>query len=118
MSSFMLLLHEDPKEYSNLSPAEGQAIVARYMAWWQGLKAQDKIVHSNKLQDEGGRTITRKKGAQVVVDGPYAEAREVVSGYFVIKADSYDEAVQIALTCPHADRDGRIDVREVEPMRG
>ena len=116
MSSFMLLLSENPKEYDNVSPAEMQAILGRYMSWWQGLRAQDKIVHSNKLQDEGGRTITRSKGKVVVVDGPYAEAREVVSGYFVIKADSYDEAVKIAMTCPHVERDGRIDVREVHAM--
>lgn len=116
MSSFMLLLHESPTEYDNVAPAEMQAIFARYMTWWQGLGAEGKIVHSNKLQDEGGRAITRAKGKVVVVDGPYAEAREVVSGYFVIKADSYDEAVKIAMTCPHLERDGRVDVREVHAL--
>lgn len=116
MSSYILLLHENPADYSSISPAEGQAIVARYMAWWQGLMAQNKTVHSNKLHDEGGRVISRQNGSLVVVDGPYAEAREVVSGYFVVKAESYDEAVKIAMTCPHADGNGRIEVREIESM--
>jgi hypothetical protein len=116
MSSYMLLLSESPTLNDNVAPADMQAIFARYMAWWQGLREQDKIVHSNKLQDEGGRTIIRAGEKTVVVDGPYAEAREVISGYFVIKAASYDEALQIAMTCPHVERDGRIDVREVHDL--
>jgi hypothetical protein len=116
MSSYMLLLHENPADFNDVSPAEIQEIVGRYLAWWQGLRAQEKAVHSNKLQDEGGKVISRSNGKLVVVDGPYAEAREVISGYFVIKATSYEEAVHIAMTCPHAEGNGRIEVREIHEM--
>jgi hypothetical protein len=48
-----------------------------------------------------------------VIDGPYPETKEIIGGYFLIEAASYDEAVEIALSCPHVDL-GRIEVREVE----
>jgi len=54
--------------------------------------------------------VRRRFGAAVETAG------EIVSGYFLIKADSYDEAVKIAMTGPHVERDGRIDVREVQAM--
>jgi hypothetical protein len=54
----------------------------------------------------------------VVRDGPYAELREVVSGYFVVEAADYDEAVAIAASCPHAQSRGSILVREIEDTSG
>lgn len=116
MSTFMLLLHENPADYADVSPAEMQAIIARYMAWTQGLYEQGRVINSNKLTDEGGKSVRREHGALVVVDGPYAEAREVISGYFVISAASYDEAVDIAKTCPHVEGNGRIEVREIHAL--
>jgi hypothetical protein len=51
----------------------------------------------------------------VVRDGPYAELKEIVSGYFLIDAADYQEAVAIATSCPHAQSRGSIMVREIEP---
>jgi hypothetical protein len=113
MSSYMLLLHETA-DFNDVSPAEIQ-ILADIWLGGKGYRRR-RSVHSNKLQDEGGKVISRSNGKLVVVDGPYAQAREVISGYFVIKATSYDEAVHIAMTCPHAEGNGRIEVREIHEM--
>ncbi|AMW05887.1 YciI family protein [Gemmatimonas phototrophica] len=118
MSMFMLLLSDNPSDYAELSPAELQAIVARYSAWAQELGAQGKLRGGEKLRDEGGKIVRREGGALVVRDGPYAELREIVSGYFLIDAADYDEAVAIARSCPHADSSGHIAVREIEVTGG
>jgi hypothetical protein len=66
-----------------------------------------------KLKDEGGKQIAGR-GSTVVRDGPYAEASEVIGGFYTIEARSYDDAVSIASGCPHVKYSGRIEVREVE----
>ena len=50
-----------------------------------------------------------------VTDGPFAEAKEVIGGYFTIEAADYNEAVEICSDCPHLTYGGRIELREVEP---
>lgn len=115
MPKFMLLLSDDPSEYATMSPAELQDVVARYNAWAGGLAAQGKLHDGQKLRDEGGRVVRNQAGKVVVQDGPFAELREVVSGFFVVEAADYDEAVAIATSCPHAQSQGSIAVREVEP---
>ncbi len=67
-----------------------------------------------KLEDGTVRHLSGRPGQVTVVDGPFPETKEVVGGYFLLAADSYDEAVALASTCPHLDF-GRIEVRRIEP---
>ena len=113
---YMLLLYDDPSEYRDMSPAEMQAMIERYSAWARSVGQQGKLKGNNKLRDEGGRIVRGVDGRVVVADGPYAEAKEIVSGYFLVEADSYDEAVDIARGCPHAQSRGKIEIREIEPL--
>lgn len=114
----MLLLSDDPTEYADMSPAELQAVLDRYMAWANDLGARGKMLGGEKLRDEGGRVLRNDGGKVVVRDGPYAEVREIVSGYFLVEATDYDDAVAIAASCPHAQSRGSIMVREIEPTGG
>jgi len=58
--------------------------------------------------------VMKKQGAKpAVVDGPFAESKEIMAGYFVLEAENYDQAVEIASTCPHM-QFGSIEVRAVE----
>jgi hypothetical protein len=118
MSTFMLLLFDDPTEYATMSPAELQAVVARYSAWADRLGAQGKMRGGEKLRDEGGRVLRREQGALVVKVGPYAEVREIISGYFLLEAADYDEAVALASSCPHADSRGSMMLRAIEDTSG
>lgn len=116
MSTFMLILSDNPANDAALSPAELEAVIARYMAWSARMAQEGRLRGGHKLREEGGRLLTND-GQQVIVrDGPYAEVREVVSGYFLIEAADYDEAVAIARTCPHADRPGSMQIREIEVL--
>jgi hypothetical protein len=63
--------------------------------------------------DGEGRVLQKQNGKLSVIDGPFAEAKEVLGGFFVIEAANYDEAVEAAKTCPHMEF-GTIEVRQIE----
>jgi hypothetical protein len=114
MSQFMLLLHENPASFASVSAEEIQAVIADYNAWRAKLEAAGRIRGGNKLKDEGGRHLSLNNGKLRVVDGPFAEAKEVMGGYFIVEASSYDDAIKISEECPHLKYGGRIELREVD----
>jgi hypothetical protein len=117
MSQFMLVLFDAPGSYVNISPEEMQKMIVEYNEWAGGLAQQGKLVGGEKLKEEGGKVL-RLQGKQVnVVDGPYSETKEVIGGYFIVKAGSYDEAAEMARTCPHLKYGPKIEIREVDPMK-
>ena len=113
MSKFVLLLH-DAGRFPNLSPDQMQAVIQRYIAWRAKIQKDGRAVSGHKLHDGEGRVMRGAGGSMKVTDGPYAEAREVIGGLFVIEAGSYDEIVELAKDCPHLDF-GAIEIREVQP---
>ena len=116
MAQYMLLLHETPAEFADLGQEEMQAVIAEYVAWGESLASQGKLLGNQKLKDEGGRHLVAKGKEILVTDGPFAEAKEVLGGYFAIEAKSYDEAVEIAKTCPHLKYNGRIELRQIDDL--
>jgi hypothetical protein len=115
MTEFMLLLHENPSDFEDVSPEEIEKIIAEYVAWRGELAEAGRLAGSKKLRDEGGRWLTAPAGDVRVIDGPYSEANEVIGGFFMITAADYAEAVEISRSCPHLRYGGRIELREVEP---
>jgi len=114
MPGFMLLLHQSPSKFQNLSPQDIQQIIAKYKAWRDELVRANKMRGGDKLTNDGGRRL-RIQGNQVsITDGPYSEAAEVLGGYFAIEAKDYDEAVAIARTCPHLTGSQWIEVRQID----
>lgn len=116
--AFMFLLYDSPTDdaLASMSPEEIQAIVQRYKAWGDGLAEQGRLVGSDKLADGEGRVLRSTDAGVRVLDGPFAEAREVIGGYFTVRADDYDEAVEIARTCPHVELGGTVEVRRVDTL--
>ena len=110
---FMLLLHTaaEPRAFS---PEELQDVIQRYAAWTKGLMAQGRLLGGAKLREREGKVLKKQSTETSVTDGPYAELKEVVGGFFHITADNYEEAVQIARSCPHLDFRGAIEVRAIE----
>jgi hypothetical protein len=116
MARYMLVLHESPSDYAGMSVEDMNGIVREYMAWRESLERDGHFAGGEKLADEGGRTLSMRDGQVRVTDGPYAEAKEVMGGYFIVSAASYDEAVEIARTCPHLKYGGRIELRLVDEI--
>jgi hypothetical protein len=73
----------------------------RYMTWADGLRQKGKLAGGEKLAAGGVRHIKVKDGKPMASDGPYAEAKDVIGGYFVIEAKDAAEAETIARDCPH-----------------
>jgi len=114
MPQFMLLLHDRPSALATMSPAEMQAVIERYLAWSRGLREQNRLVEGRKLTQDAGRRMQRGAAGLLVTDGPYAESKEVIGGYFVVEARDYEDAVALATGCPHLDYEGTIEVRQVD----
>jgi hypothetical protein len=107
----MLLLRDEPTVFAGFSPEEMQKIIQRYGDWRRSL--QNRITMGHKLKDGEGRVMRTEHKKPVVTDGPFAEAKEVMGGFFVVEAEDYDQAVEVAKTCPHMDF-GSIEVRRIE----
>lgn len=116
MPEYMLLLHEELDLFKNYSPTEMQKVCEQYGAWARSLGKQGKLAGGQKLKDDGGRSLVRKKGKTLVHDGPYSETKEIIGGYFAIKAKNYEEALEIAKDCPHLEYGGRVEVRQVDEV--
>ena len=114
MPQYMLLLHDSGSFPANMSPGEMQAIIQRYIDWRTRVEGGGRKVSGHKLRDREGRVMRHNGGGVSITDGPYAEAREVIGGLFVIEANTYDEVVALARDCPHLDF-GSIEIREIEP---
>ena len=117
MPEYMLLLYEEPDVFERMSPEELQRAIERYRAWGESLRESGALLASDKLTDLEGRVLKKPEGGEVRVhDGPFAETKEVIGGYFSIRAAGYDEAVELASGCPHLDYGGTIEVREIDRM--
>ena len=115
MRQFMLILQENPQDFAHITPDEMQGIIERYAAWSEALASKGRLVEGIKLHDEGGRLMSRVGGRTSVTDAAYAEAKEVIGGVFIIRAEDYDEAVLLAEDCPHLEN-GTIRVREIHDL--
>jgi hypothetical protein len=86
-------------------------MLQKYRAWRESQGG--RILQGKKLKNGEGRVMRKGSSRPVVTDGPFAESKEIMGGYFVVEADNYDTAVETASTCPHM-QFGTIEVRAVE----
>ena len=116
MSNYLLLLHQNAIRPRPSSPDAFLAVTKEYMAWTDKIRAEGRHKAGDKLTDDPGKVIRAEGGRTSVTDGPYAESKEVVGGYYIISAGDYEEAVRVAQTCPHIKFGGRIEVRQIDKM--
>jgi hypothetical protein len=113
MAKFMLILQSRPNVWDGVAPAELERKRVRYRAWAQTMRDSGRHVSSEKLAEDGGKVLALQKGRLSIVDGPYAEAKEVVGGYFLFRAADYDEALALTRDCPFLD-DFQIVLRQTD----
>jgi hypothetical protein len=112
---FMLLIVEPRGQRDTRSEDEGRALYAEMVEFGQGLAARGRLVASESLRPDSHGVRIQRRGEQAsLVDGPFAEAREMVGGFFLIECASRDEAVRLAQACPAA-RFATVEVRECAP---
>ncbi len=114
-----LLVARDAGNWSELavdaSPAEIQAIIGKYRAWAEKVAAQGKLMLGEKLRDGEGRVLKGQGKGAKVTDGPHSESKEVIGGFWILQAGSYQEAVKLASDSPHL-QFGSLELREIEEM--
>ncbi len=109
-SEYLLLFRGSGWDRS-LSPAELQNAVASFLGWFERLSSDGILKAGQPLLDEA-RIVSGKNG-RIVADGPFAESKEAVGGYFLIKAGSLDEAVAVAQQCPILEYGSVVEVRPI-----
>jgi hypothetical protein len=106
---FVALIHGTEAGWESLSEDERQAIYQRYMDFGQN----EKVLGGAELQSTSTATTVRlRNGDRLVTDGPYAEVKEALGGFYILECDSIDEACQLAAGIPAAET-GAIEVRPV-----
>jgi hypothetical protein len=113
MKQFLLLLHEDIQQMSELSPKEMQKIINAHMNWANKLAETGHLISGDGLHEKG-ILITGKDS--VVKDGPYMESKEIIGGYYLLQADDLQTVVELAKECPTHLFGGTTEIRPIMEM--
>ena len=108
----MMIFRHTPNPAMQLSPEQMQDNIKQWQDWIGGIAAQGKFVSTNRLGFEG-KTL---KPNNIITDGPYAEVKEILGGYVIVKANSLDEAILLAQGCPILFIGGHVEVRNILQM--
>ena len=110
---YMLLIYDDPKVWGALSQDEQNQLMGEYFKFTEEIKASGHYISGDPLHPAAAATSVRvREGKPLLTDGPFAETREELGGYYLVKAKDLDEAVGIAAKVPSS-RLGTIEVRPV-----
>jgi hypothetical protein len=107
----LIFRNAGPDVHAHLTPEQKSQLAQQWNDWFEGLSAQGKVAHARPLA-LGGRVVSGRKGEQVT-DGPYAEGKEVIGGYFFLTVADLDEATEIARHCPGLPLGLTVEVRPV-----
>jgi len=110
---YMLLIHHDEQAWDKLGEAKRQLIFGEFRELRQQLLSRGQYLDSAPLQPTSVATSFRvRDGKRLVTDGPFAETREQLGGYFLVDVRDRDEAIAVAAQIPTA-RWGTIEVRQL-----
>ena len=108
----MMIFRNDYNPSFKPTSEQMQESIKQWQDWIGGIAAQGKILSTNRLGFEG-KTL---KPNNIIADGPYAEVKEIVGGYILIKATNIDEAMKLAEGCPILNIGGHVEVKNVLKM--
>lgn len=112
MSDYLLLLRDEEIDFSGYTEQDYDQLVAKFVAWAEGLAGRQVLRGATRLRTDTGETV-RMRGGRLATDGPFAEAKETINGYFIVTADTLAAAIEIANSCPSLPLGGSVEVREV-----
>ena len=112
MNEYILIIHRDLiNKDASPSPQQMQEAIKPFQDWIGGIAAQNKLAAAPKRWDTAGKVVKDN----VVTDGPYAEIKESVGGMVFIRAESYDDAAEIAKGCPALKWGAVVEIRMAVP---
>jgi hypothetical protein len=110
---YLLLINDDEAHWGDMPEDERNAIYGEYMQFTEEVESRGILLGANQLQPGSTATVVHvEDGKTITTDGPFAETKEVLGGYYLIDVDTLDEALEWAAKIPSA-RLGHIEVRPV-----
>ncbi len=110
---YLCLIYENEKAWESKPQAELEGIMGEYFAFTEDIRSNGKLVAGEALQPTPTATTVRVRNGKIsTTDGPYAETKEQLGGFYLIDAKDLNDAIQVAAKIPGA-RDGSIEVRPV-----
>jgi hypothetical protein len=110
---YLLLIYDEESLWETMPEAERNTVYGEYMKFTEDLRASGALLGANQLQPTGTATTVRiRNGETIVTDGPFAETKEALGGYYLVDVGSLDEALEWAAKIPSA-RYGEVEVRPV-----
>ena len=113
MKDFALVFRNEAGNEAKVTPEMFATLLNDWQNWVGGIAANGKLTSPGSRLGFDGRSI---KPGNIVANGPYAEVKETLRGYSVVKADSIDEAIEIAKGCPILSIGGSVEVRDIIPV--
>jgi len=111
--SYMLLIIQRHEEFDGLAVDEGRRRYDRMMGFARDLSERGVLLAGESLgTDRSGVRLKKRGGRQTMVDGPFAEAKEIVGGFFLLDCNTVEEAKAIAETCPAAEW-STVEIRKI-----
>ncbi len=111
---YLCLIYDDEKKWETMSKAEADAYMGEYFAFTDGVKASGHYLGGNALQPVATATTVRSRNGKLsTTDGPFAETKEQLGGYYLIEARDLNDALQVAQKIPSV-RTGSIEVRPIQ----
>ena len=115
---YMMLIYSDETAEAKMSEEELEAMMQRYAAFTKDVRERGAFVYGEPLQPTGAATTVRNRNGRIVPqDGPYAETKEQLGGFYILDCADLDEAIELAAKIPAAEQ-GAIEIRPVMEMGG
>jgi hypothetical protein len=111
---YLCLIYDEEKKMGGMTKSESDAFMGEYFAFTEGIRKSGQYIGGNPLQPVHTATTVRVRNGQLsTTDGPFAETKEQLGGYYLIEAKDLNEAIQVAAKIPSA-RVGSIEVRPIQ----
>ncbi|MDB4966139.1 MAG: hypothetical protein JWN44_1828 [Myxococcales bacterium] len=111
---YMLLIYDNEKQSNSMTPGDSKKLMEEYYAFTEDVKKSGHLVAGDALQrTETATTVRVRDGKRLTTDGPFAETKEQLAGYYLVEAKDLDEAIAIAARIPSV-RKGSIEVRPIQ----
>ena len=108
IQKYLCIHRSQPGKHEQPSPAQMQEMYAAFVAWKE--KFRDNIVDMGGKLKPGGKVLT----TSATMDGPFVEVKEIVGGFMIVAAESYDRALEVVKKCPGALKPGSsVEIREI-----
>lgn len=112
---YMLLIVEPTGQRAERTPEQGRDAYAQMLRYAEGLQARGLLARAESLKsDREGVRLRVRDGRRTLVDGPFAEAKEMIGGFFLLTCDDREQALALAAECPAAQW-ATVEVRELGP---